>query len=187
MDSVRINAQLIDTDNALQLWAERFEAEIAQLAAIQDSVTRRIADAMNVTLLDAESQRVQRERPNNPDAIDLTMRGLALLNKPMSRESAQRAREFFEHGLRLNPDHLPALNGVAQVMLVEWGSTWYSGSGDAHLEALERVVNRALAIKPGDAMATYLYGYVQKRLHKNLNQALAAFERAIALDPNLAV
>ena len=36
-------------------------------------------------------------------------------------------------------------------------------------------------------MATYLYGYIQKRLHKNLNQALAAFERAIALDPNLAV
>ncbi len=72
-------------------------------------------------------------------------------------------------------------------MLVEWGSTWYSGSSEAHLEALERVVNRALAVKPDDAMATYLYGYVQKRLHRNLNQALVAFERAVALDPNLAV
>ncbi len=37
------------------------------------------------------------------------------------------------------------------------------------------------------AMATYLHGYVQKRLHKNLNQSLVAFEHAIALDPNLAV
>jgi tetratricopeptide (TPR) repeat protein len=36
-------------------------------------------------------------------------------------------------------------------------------------------------------MATYLRGYVLKRLRSDLNQSLAAFERAIALDPNLAV
>lgn len=186
-DLVRINAQLIETDNARQLWAERFEAKVAQLAMMQDGVTQRIADAMNATLLDAESRRIQHERPNNPDTVDLTMRGLALVNKPSSRESAQRARELFEQALRLTPDYLPALNGLAQVMLVEWGSVWYSGTSEEHLQALERVVNRALAIKPDDAMATYLYGYVQKRLHRNLDQALVAFQRAIALDPNLAV
>jgi TolB-like protein len=187
VDSVRINAQLIETDNALQLWADRFEAKVVQLAAIQDSVTQRIAGAMNATLLDAESRRIERERPDNPDAIDLTMRGLAFLNRPSSRENAQHARELFESALRLSPNHMPALNGLAQVMIVEWGSTWYSGSSEAHLQALERVVNRALAIKADDAMATYLYGYVQKRLHRNLDQALVALERAIALDPNLAV
>lgn len=187
MESVRINAQLIETDNARQLWADRFEAKIAQLGAMQDSVTQRIADAMNATLLDAESRRIQHERPNNPDAVDLTMRGLARLNRPSSRDNAQHARELFEEALRLSPDYLPALNGLAQVMLVEWGSNWYSGSSEAHLQALEQVVNRALAIKPDDAMAIYLYGYVQKRLHRNLDQALVAFERATALDPNLAV
>jgi TolB-like protein/class 3 adenylate cyclase len=186
-ESVRINAQLIETDNARQLWAERFEAQITQFGAIQDSVTQRIATTMNATLLDAESRRIQHERPNNPDTVDLTMRGLAILNKPSSRENAQQARALFENALRLSPDYLPALNGLAQVMLVEWGSTWYSGSSEAHLEALERIVNRALATQPDDAMAIYLYGYVQKRLHKNLNQALVAFERAVAIDPNFAV
>jgi tetratricopeptide (TPR) repeat protein len=52
---------------------------------------------------------------------------------------------------------------------------------------MDRIVNQALAIKPDDALATYLQGYVFKRLRKDLNQALVAFERAIALDPNLAV
>ena len=33
----------------------------------------------------------------------------------------------------------------------------------------------------------YFDGYVEKRLHKNLDQALVALERAITLDPNLAV
>ena len=187
LDSIRINAQLVDTANTSQLWAERFDGEIAQLAKVQDHVTQRIAGALNVALIDAESQRALRERPNNPDAVDLTMRGLALLNKPASRESMQSARALFEEALRLSPNHLQALNGLAQVMLIEWGSTWYAGSSDEHLEAMDRIVNQALAIKPDDALATYFQGYVLKRLRKNLNQALVAFERAIALDPNLAV
>ena len=187
MDSIRVNAQLVDAANTSQLWAERFDGEIAQLAKVQDQVTQRIAGALNVALIDAESQRALRERPNNPDAVDLTMRGLALLNKPASRESMQRARELFEEALRLSPNHLQALNGLAQVMLIEWGSTWYAGSSDEHLEGMDRIVNQALAIKPDDALATYFQGYVFKRLRKDLNQALVAFERAIALDPNLAV
>jgi tetratricopeptide (TPR) repeat protein len=187
MDSLRINAQLVEVANASQLWAERFEGQIAQLAKVQDDVTQRIASALNVALIDAESQRALRERPNNPDVVDLTLRGWALLNKPASRENMQSAREQFEEALRLSPDHLPALNGLANVMLIEWGSTWYSGSSEEHLEALDRIVSKALAIKPDDALATYFHGYVLKRLRKDLNQALAAFERAIAIDPNLAV
>jgi adenylate cyclase len=186
-DSVRINAQLVDTANASQLWAERFDGEVAQLGKVQDEVTQRIAVAMNVALIDAESQRALRERPNNPGAVDLTMRGSALLNKQASRESTQRARELFEEALRLSPDHLPALNGLAQTMLVQWQSTWYPRSSEEHLEELDRVMNKALAVKPDDAIAIYHRGYVLKRLRKDLSQALAAFERAIAIDPNLAV
>jgi tetratricopeptide (TPR) repeat protein len=79
------------------------------------------------------------------------------------------------------------LNGLAQAMLVQWQSTWYPRSSKEHLEELDHVVNKALAIKPDDALAIYLRGYVLKRLQKDLHQALAAFERAIALDPNFAV
>jgi TolB-like protein/class 3 adenylate cyclase/Tfp pilus assembly protein PilF len=187
VDTVRINAHLVDTTNASQLWAERFYGEIAQLAIVQDQITRRIAAALKVALIDAESQRVMRERPNQPDAVDLMMRGSSFLNKQASRESTQQARELFEAALRLTPDYLPALNGLAQAMLIQWQSTWYPRSGDEHLKELDQVVNRALAVKADDALAVYLHGYVLKRLRKDLNQALAAFERAIAIDPNLAV
>jgi adenylate cyclase len=187
IDTVRINAHLIDAGNASQLWAERFNGEITQLPIVQDQITRRIAAALRVVLVDAESQRVLRERPNKPSAVDLTMRGSSFLNKQASRESTQQARELFEAALQLTPDYLPALNGLGQAMLVQWESTWYPRSGNEHLEELDHVVNRALAVKADDALSVYLHGYVLKRLRKDLNQALAAFERAISLDPNLAV
>jgi len=186
-DAVRINAQLVDTANASQLWADRFNGELAMLAKVQDQITQRIAGALHVVLIDAESQRALRERPSNPEVISLTMRGSALLNRQASRESTERARGLFEAALRLNPEHLPALNGLAQTMLVQWQSTWYPRSSDEHMEELERIMTKALAVKPDDAIAVYHRGYVLKRLHKDLPQALAAFERAIALDPNLAV
>jgi tetratricopeptide (TPR) repeat protein len=161
--------------------------ELAHFAKVQDQVTQRIAEALKIALVEAESQRALRERPNNPNAIDLTMRASALLNRQASRESTQRARELFEAALRLSPGHVPALNGLAQAMLVQWQSTWYPRSSEEHLEELNRVVNKALEVKPDDALATYLRGYVWKRFRKDLGQALTAFERAIALDPNLAV
>jgi adenylate cyclase len=186
-DSVRINAQLVDTTNALQLWAERFDGEISQLAKMRDQVTQRIAFALKVALTEAESQRSLRERPNNPDAVDLAMRAWALLNRHASRESTQRARELLESALRLSPDHLPALNGLALAMLIQWQNTWSPRSSEEHLEELDQVSNKALETKPDDAFAIYLRGYALKRFKKDLNQALAAFERAIAIDPNLAV
>ena len=186
-DAVRINAQLVDTANASQLWADRFNGELAMLAKVQDQITQRIAGALHVVLIDAESQRALRERPTNPEVITLTMRGSALLNKQASRESTERARELFEAALRLNAEHLPALNGLAQTMLVQWQSTWYPRSSKEHLAELDAVMKKALAVKPDDAIAIYHRGYVLKRLHQDLHQALAAFERAIALDPNLAV
>jgi adenylate cyclase len=186
-DIVRINAQLVDTANASQLWAERFDGEIAQLAKVHDQVTQRIAGALKVALTEAESQRALRERPSNPDAVDLTMRAWALLNQQASRESTQRARALLEAALRLSPDHLPALNGLGQAMLIQWENTWYPSSGDEHLKQFENIVNKALEVKPDNALAVYHRGYVLKRRYKDLNQALAAFERAIAIDPNLAV
>src|SRR5262245_3530680 len=167
-DSVRINAHLVDTTNALQLWADRFDGDVSQLVKVQDHVTRRIAAALDVALIDAESQPALRGRPKNPEVVDLTMRGSALLKAQASRESTQRARELFETALRLNPDHLAALNGLAQAMVIQWQSTWYPRSGDEHLRELDSIVNRALAVKPDDAFANYFHGYVLKRLPKDL-------------------
>src|SRR5262249_1575404 len=39
LDSLRINAQLVEAANASQLWAERFDGQLAQLAKVQDNVT----------------------------------------------------------------------------------------------------------------------------------------------------
>jgi hypothetical protein len=47
---VRITAQLIDAASGGHLWAERYDRDLTDLFAVQDDVTRRIVDALKVTL-----------------------------------------------------------------------------------------------------------------------------------------
>jgi TolB-like protein len=54
-NQVRVNAQLIDAETDAHLWAERFEREIGDLFALQTEITRRIAWALHLELLDTEA------------------------------------------------------------------------------------------------------------------------------------
>jgi TolB-like protein len=45
-DQVRINAQLIDATTGGHLWAERYDGSLADVFALQDSVTQKIVSAL---------------------------------------------------------------------------------------------------------------------------------------------
>src|SRR6202040_2646525 len=74
---VRVNAQLIDGETDAHLWADRFEENVADLFKLQDQVVARLANALGYELVKAEAGKGGRTQ--NPDAIDLAMRGQALL------------------------------------------------------------------------------------------------------------
>jgi adenylate cyclase len=95
-DRVRVAAQLVDGETGAHLWADRFDHDILDLAAFQDEVTQRIAHALSLELIDAESRSSRRPRPKNPDAVDLAMQGWSLLNQPPNRHRFREARDIFE-------------------------------------------------------------------------------------------
>src|SRR6516162_2139634 len=54
---IRVNVQLIDAATDAHLWGERFDGETADLFALQDEITSRIANALGVELITAETAR----------------------------------------------------------------------------------------------------------------------------------
>jgi TolB-like protein/class 3 adenylate cyclase len=108
-DRLRVNAQLIDAETGAYLWAERYDKPSADLFAMQDEITNRLARALGVELVAAESRRISGKRPEDLDAIDLSMRGHAIRNQSYSRERASQARELFEAALRLDDQNVDAL------------------------------------------------------------------------------
>jgi serine/threonine-protein kinase len=54
----RIAAQLVDVAHNSQVWCERYDRDIADIFALQDEVSRAIADAVNLRLETARAQQV---------------------------------------------------------------------------------------------------------------------------------
>ena len=82
---VRVNAQLIDAQSGAHLWADRFEEDVSDLFKLQDQVVARLANSLGNELVKAEGEKGGRSQ--SPDAIDLVMRGWALLQLyPITRD-----------------------------------------------------------------------------------------------------
>jgi TolB-like protein len=72
---VRVNAQLVDAASGAHLWADQFDEDVADLFKLQDEVVRRLGSNLCYALIIAEAEKGARSE--NPDAIDLAMRGRA--------------------------------------------------------------------------------------------------------------
>ena len=186
---VRVNAQLIDAESGAHLWADRFEDDVADLFKLQDEVVARLAGTLQVELLNAEAQRSLHDRPRNPDAIDLTMRGLALLNQPFTKANRFEARDFFERVLTLDPTNADALAGAAFVDMSDYNQGW-SDQQDLYARATQRA-DQALLLNPDQPYAHYAKArLIMMKAEPNdaasANRVIAEAEATLRADPSFA-
>jgi TolB-like protein/tetratricopeptide (TPR) repeat protein len=183
-ERIRVNAQLIDTATGAHLWAERFDKPRADIFDMQDEITTRLARIVGVELVAAESRRAERERPNNMDAVDLAMRGWAILNQPLSLRRDRAACDLFDAALRLDDRNVEALVGLAFYHGNDL-RTFASTNRDEQLRIAETAITEALTLAPGNALAHFVHANI---LHVSgaTERSLRELEFAITLDRNLA-
>jgi adenylate cyclase len=177
-NQVRVTAQLIDAETDAHLWAERFDRDTGDLFALQDEVTRRIADALGAELIGREASRPT----DHPDALDYILRGRAAGLKPFSRAGYAEQISLFEHALALDPQSVEAQTRLAGV-LVNRVNTGLTDGAAADIARAEGLVDQALAASPRNAFAHYVKGTVLRNQHR-CEEAIPEFETALALDRN---
>jgi adenylate cyclase len=179
---VRVNAQLIDGESGAHLWADRFEESITDLFKLQDQVVARLANTLGYELMKAEAQRSTHS--TNPDAIDLTMRGWAVLWQPRTKESVVSARDYFERAIKLDPQNSEAMVGLAYARRRAWVYGLSTTTEDTYAAQMD-LLTKATAINPGYAFAYYVKS-LELFYAKQLPEAIEAAQTAVALDPNAA-
>jgi adenylate cyclase len=187
---VRVNAQLIDAETGAHLWADRFDEDVVDLFKLQDEVVARLARALQVELVNAEAQRSLHDRPRNPDAIDLTMRGSALLNESFTKATHYEALDLFERALTLDPANADALAGAASVDAGDFASGWYDRSADTYGRAMQRA-DQALLLDPDQASAHLTKSLLLVFKAKpddaaSANEIISEAEASLRADPSLA-
>jgi len=177
---VRVNAQLIDAETDAHLWAERFDGDMGDLFALQDEVTGRIANALNLALIGAEAA-----RPTlHPDAVDYIFQGRAALHRPPTRDSFAKAIGLFEHALALDTHSVDAQSWLART-LVGRVSNNMSDTKAADIARAEELIAQALAVSPGYPVARYTKGFLLATQNRRA-EAIPEFEAVVASDRNWA-
>jgi TolB-like protein len=178
-NQLRISAQLIDAATGAHLWAERFDRDTAELFALQNEITGRLANALGVELIAAEAARLTAD----PDALDYILRGRAVLYaKPRTPSIYSEAIDLFEHALALDPQSAEAKSRVA-VILADGVLSGIADSATADLARAESLVDQALALSPRGSLAHFAKGHVL-RAQKRWEESIPEYEAALALNHN---
>jgi class 3 adenylate cyclase/TolB-like protein len=107
-ETITLNAQLILTETGVQVWADRLEGERSKLGELQVEAVSRLANYLGYELVKAEALRSIRERPSNPDAVDLAMQAEAKLQLPDSKANLNEIVTLSERALALDPQNARA-------------------------------------------------------------------------------
>ena len=181
-DKIEVNAQLISTETGAHVWADRFEGERSRLGELQVAFVSRLANSLGVELVKAEALRAIRERPNDPDAVDLSMRGWAEAFRPYSQSSNNAAIGLFERALAIDPHLVPAMVGLPWTL---WHRTEQLHSSDpkSDIARAEDWAERAVVADPGNS-AAHMAKALVLFAKRQWSQAIAEPDAAIADDPN---
>jgi TolB-like protein/Tfp pilus assembly protein PilF len=178
---VRITAQLVQAVPEQHLWAGSYECEMGDILTIQGRVARAIAEAVQATLTPAEVRRLDRPRPVEPSAHLDYLKGRHHMGQ-WSRESFERALEYFRSAIAKDPGHALAHAHMADcyALLGHWGHLPF-------LEAYGRSKEAALrAIALDDTLSTAHWALAWATWVHDWDLAACEVEtlRAIRLNPS---
>jgi TolB-like protein/Tfp pilus assembly protein PilF len=175
---VRVNAQLIDAETDAHLWAERFDGDAGDLFAMQNTITRRIAGAVDAELITAEARRLA----EHPDALDYILRGRSAYNQWPIRDNYTQAVRMFEQALALNPQSVEAQTWIAHVLATRV-LRQQTNAPAADIERAAELIEQALTASPRSTHAHFVNGQVLRTQYR-FEDAIPEFETVIASDPN---
>jgi TolB-like protein/DNA-binding winged helix-turn-helix (wHTH) protein len=181
-DHVRITVHLIQVRDQTDLWAESYDRELKDILALQDSLTRTIANQIHITLATEQLTRPARPRQLEPAAYEAYLKGRYYWNK-RSAEGLQRASIYFTQAIEKDPTYGAAYSGLADC---NSGLTWHGFTSPA--EALPRARAAARKAIEIDQQSAEAHASLALALHHGWEWPAAEieFKRALQCDPRYA-
>jgi TolB-like protein/Tfp pilus assembly protein PilF len=189
-DNVRINVQLVDAENDVNIWAQSYDRQLTaqNIFAIQSEISAAIASALETELTPAEQVRMTARPTADLRAYSAYVSGRDNLNL-RRLEPLRRARENFEQAVDYDPEYAAAYAGLAESVLLLENNHQDLPQTEA-FEIARTNLEKALELDPGLADAYAVKGLLestvwqQTRIGRGNVEAEAAFRRAIELNPN---
>ena len=186
-DRVRISVQLIDAVTGIHRWAERYERQLGDVFAVQDEVARTIVAILAAHVNKAEIERTLNKPPEAWQAYDYYLRAVGAHASFFSSYKAAElyeVRRLLEKSIAIDPSYARAYARLAFTHLQAWINLLDDNHlSPATLDRAYQLARKAVQLDPNLPQARAQLGHVLVR-RRELEAALAEFERAMTLNPN---
>lgn len=165
------------------VWAQRFDRDSSDILAMQDEIAAEVVARIDPELLLMEARRAQARPVRDAAAYELLLRAIPAIYR-LDRAAFMEAAGLLEAAIAREPDYAAAHAWYALWHVFLLGQGWAADPPSALARAGE-LAERAVLLDPADARGLTIAGHVRAFLHHRLDAAIAAHDRALALNPNL--
>lgn len=185
-DQLKVRVELINVEDGKVLWTQNFSRKLENIFAVEEEITRSIVNLLQDRYLEKGSVTLQ-SKTANTDAYVLYLKGEEEFRK-RTTESMKAARKLFEEAVGIDPEYASAHVGVAKSVLLLAKGDQNVGSLDPKIAATlaEQALDKAIVRSPDHAGAFASLGRVHVLRGQN-DEALSAYDKALSINPNLAI
>jgi TolB-like protein/Tfp pilus assembly protein PilF len=174
---IRVTAQLINAADGYHLWSERYDAEIADVFAVQDEIASAIAGALKLKL----SEGLAENRRHTPElaAFESLLKGRHY-QFDGTPEGLRRSKGYFEKAISLDPEYAMAHAALASY----YWSLAFNGLQPARdvMQAARESAQKALDLDPLLPEALAAMGVGAATFEYDWKASEGWFERALVGD-----
>jgi TolB-like protein/Tfp pilus assembly protein PilF len=179
---VRVNVQLINTENDEHLWANEYDRELTDVFAIQTDLAHEIAGALQAKLSPTEEVRMSQKPTENGEAYLAFVEAHDLQARPDHLESnLKKAEELYQRAVQLDPKFALAFAALSRLQ------SWIYHSDDptpARREKARVAAEEAKRLQPDLPETHAAFGYYYYYTQLDYERALAEFAAAQRGLPN---
>jgi serine/threonine-protein kinase len=180
-DRIRVTVQLVNAVDGYHIWSESYDRHLEDIFAIQDDISRTIAETLEVTLLGPRDQPLVRRHTQDIEAYKLYLQGRYHWNRRY-RGGMQTAIRCFREAMEKDPAFALPYSGLADSLAI---LAFYN-----YLPAQEgfpkakAAAQAALQIDDTNAEAHGSLGFVTSFYDWDWEAGDAEFVRALELKPD---
>jgi serine/threonine protein kinase/Tfp pilus assembly protein PilF len=179
---IRVTVELVDVDSGYQIWSERYDRIMDDIFALQDEISERVVQALQMKLETGAD--VELKRPTGSlEAYQLYLKGQHNWYK-RETGSLQKAAEFFELAVEEDPSYALAYAGL----VITYCSLAYYGMEPAAARTkASAAAERAASLAPDLAEVRAALGLHASWFAYDWGTAEREFQAAVKANPSYAL
>jgi serine/threonine protein kinase/tetratricopeptide (TPR) repeat protein len=173
-DQIRVTSQLVEVPGGTVLWSLTSQATMSDIFDLQDRLTQRIVESLQLPLSEREARVLRRDVPASPRAHEFYLRAGQQGESP---EAWARARDLYLRAIDEDPLYAPSWARLARIYLLIGK---YGRDTEAQYALAESAAKRALDLNPDLAIAHSAYAHLEVTTGRAREAMLRLLDRVAA-------